>query len=67
MKTRLSASIPVVAGGINIFCDRITAKTHLKDLATADIVVGSASDLAELSRPRIIKHSARSQLAPQGE
>eukprot|EP00961_Rhodomonas_salina_P195074 2633713-Rhodomonas_salina.2 len=31
MKTTLSASIPIVDGGINIFCDGVTAKTDLKD------------------------------------
>eukprot|EP00961_Rhodomonas_salina_P000998 14173-Rhodomonas_salina.1 len=35
MKTRLTASIPIVAGGVNIFCDGVTAKTDLKDGACA--------------------------------
>jgi len=34
MKTTLTASIPIVAGGINIFCDDLTAKTDLKDVNT---------------------------------
>jgi len=53
-KTTLSASIPTVQGGFNIFCDTVTAKTDLKDVAKAEIVVGSASTLAELSRLTII-------------
>eukprot|EP00961_Rhodomonas_salina_P119277 1605065-Rhodomonas_salina.1 len=66
MKTTLSASIPVVAGGINIFCDGITAKTDLKDVANADIVVGSASSDAELTRLRILEDVASTQLATAG-
>lgn len=31
MKTTLTASIPVVAGGVNSFCDQIIAKTDLQD------------------------------------
>lgn len=67
MKTTLSASIPVVRGGINIFCDAITAKTDLKDVANVDIVVGSAVSLVELSRLRIVSDVASSQLNVQGE
>eukprot|EP00961_Rhodomonas_salina_P118128 1589889-Rhodomonas_salina.1 len=37
MKTTLTASIPIVAGGINIFCDGVTAKTDLKDVANVDV------------------------------
>jgi hypothetical protein len=50
VKTTLTASIPVVAGGLNIFCDGVLAKTTLRDVADADIVVGTASDMSELSR-----------------
>jgi len=64
MKTTLSASIPVVRGGVNIFCDGITAKTDLKDVANADIVVGSAVNASELSRLRIKADIASTQLAP---
>eukprot|EP00961_Rhodomonas_salina_P297721 3937436-Rhodomonas_salina.1 len=64
MKTTLTASIPVVRGGINIFCDGITAKTDLKDVANADIVVGSAVNASELSRLRIKTDIASTQLAP---
>jgi len=53
-KTTLSASIPVVEGGINIFCDSITAKTDLKDVAYSKIYVGSAESVDELSRLRIV-------------
>ena len=62
MKTTLSASIPIVDGGLNIFCDGVTAKTDLKDVATADIIVGSASDTDELSRLRVIKDVTSSNL-----
>merc|ERR1711966_429266 len=50
MKTTLSASIPIVQGGINIFCDGIAAKTDLREVADVDIVVGTAKDSSELSR-----------------
>jgi len=63
MKTTLTASIPIVSGGINIFCDGVTAKTDLKNVANADIVVGSAKDLNELSRLRIIKDVASTALS----
>jgi len=64
MKTTLTASIPVVEGGINIFCDGLVSKTDLKDVSNADIVVGSASSLEELSRLRIKKDIASTQLDP---
>eukprot|EP00961_Rhodomonas_salina_P269453 3640498-Rhodomonas_salina.4 len=78
MKTTLTASIPVVAGGINIFCDGITAKTDLKDgarqplrdarapLANVDIIVGSAFNATELTRLRILVDVASTQLDPNG-
>eukprot|EP00961_Rhodomonas_salina_P269592 3642214-Rhodomonas_salina.1 len=62
MKTTLDASIPIVAGGINIFCDGITAKTDLKDVANADIIVGSAANATELTRLRIIEDVANTNL-----
>jgi len=64
MKTTLSASIPVVAGGINIFCDGLVSKTDLRDVADVDIVVGSAVNATELSRLRIMKDIASTQLDP---
>jgi len=64
MKTTLTASIPVVAGGVNIFCDGITAKTDLKDVANADIIIGSAGLDAELSRLRILVDVASTDLGP---
>eukprot|EP00961_Rhodomonas_salina_P093416 1257196-Rhodomonas_salina.1 len=69
MKTTLSASVPVVRGGINIFCDGITAKTDLrvKDVANVHIIVGSAASVAELSRLQIVKDAASTQLSPRGE
>jgi len=63
MKTTLTASIPIVAGGINIFCDGYTAKTDLKDVANVDIVVGSAADDNELTRLRILEDIASTDLA----
>eukprot|EP00961_Rhodomonas_salina_P170950 2304978-Rhodomonas_salina.1 len=65
MKTTLSASIPVVAGGVNIFCDQITAKTDLKDVVNVDIVVGSAGVEAEISRLRILEDIASTDLVPE--
>eukprot|EP00961_Rhodomonas_salina_P113913 1532049-Rhodomonas_salina.1 len=65
MKTTLTASIPVIDGGINIFCDGLVSKTDLKDVANADIVVGSASSSAEFSRLRIKKDIASTQLDSQ--
>jgi len=63
VKTTLTASIPIVDGGINIFCDGIVAKTDLKDVANADIIVGSAKNGNELTRLRIIKDIASTDLA----
>lgn len=65
MKTTLTASIPVVAGGINVFCDGITAKTDLQDVANVHIVVGSAVNASELSRLRIKENIASTQLDPE--
>eukprot|EP00961_Rhodomonas_salina_P101647 1367359-Rhodomonas_salina.3 len=62
MKTTLEASIPIVDGGVNIFCDGITAKTDLKDVASADIIVGSAASRAELTRLRILQDIANTNL-----
>lgn len=62
MKTTLSAAIPVVRGGVNIFCDALVAKTDLKDVANADLIVGSASSSAELSRLRIFEDIASTNL-----
>eukprot|EP00961_Rhodomonas_salina_P207393 2799357-Rhodomonas_salina.1 len=62
MKTTLEASIPIVDGGVNIFCDGITAKTDLKDVASADIIVGSAANVTELTRLRIIEDIANTNL-----
>mmetsp|Transcript_47566 Transcript_47566/g.97251 ORF Transcript_47566/g.97251 Transcript_47566/m.97251 type:complete len:1470 (+) Transcript_47566:139-4548(+) len=63
MKTTLSASIPVVDGGVNIFCDGITAKTDLKDVVNADIVVGSAGFKEELARLTILQDIANTDLS----
>jgi hypothetical protein len=65
MKTTLSASIPIVTGGINIFCDGLTAKTDLRDVADVDIVVGTANGLAELSRLMIKTDVTDSALNPE--
>jgi hypothetical protein len=62
MKTTLSASIPIVAGGVNTFCDGVTAKTDLKDVADVDIIVGTANSDAELTRLRILSNLASTQL-----
>eukprot|EP00286_Rhodomonas_abbreviata_P019716 CAMPEP_0181309238 /NCGR_PEP_ID=MMETSP1101-20121128/11908_1 /TAXON_ID=46948 /ORGANISM="Rhodomonas abbreviata, Strain Caron Lab Isolate" /LENGTH=1439 /DNA_ID=CAMNT_0023415711 /DNA_START=17 /DNA_END=4336 /DNA_ORIENTATION=+ len=62
MKTTLSASIPVVEGGVNIFCDGLTSKTDLKDVVDVDIVVGSAEDGSELARLPIKANIASTQL-----
>lgn len=52
-KTTITAAIPVVQGGINIFCDGIAAATDLTDVARAVIIVGSAEDESEITRLRI--------------
>eukprot|EP00961_Rhodomonas_salina_P031693 427301-Rhodomonas_salina.1 len=62
MKTTLLASIPVVDGGVNIFCDGITAKTDLKDVADMDLVIGTASNATELTRLTIYQDIASSNL-----
>jgi len=63
VKTTLFGSIPVVEGGINIFCDGVRAKTDLVDVANADIVVGTAASQSELSRLRILKDIASTSLS----
>jgi len=62
MKTTLSASIPIVDGGFNIFCDGVTSKTDLKDVADADIIVGSANSFDELSRIPLFSNIANTNL-----
>jgi len=62
MKTTLTASIPVVEGGVNIFCDGVTSKTDLKDVANVDLIIGSASDLDEASRLTIFTDIASTNL-----
>lgn len=63
VKTTLSASIPIVTGGVHVFCDGVTAKTDLKDVANADVIVGSAKNEDELTRLRILEDIASTQLA----
>jgi hypothetical protein len=65
MRTTLSASIPIVAGGQNIFCDGLTAKTDLRDVADVDIVVGTAANGVELSRLMIKVNVTDSALNPE--
>merc|ERR1711906_34918 len=67
MKTTLSASIPIVSGGINIFCDGIAAKTDLREVADVDIVVGTAKDSSELSNLEIKVDVTDSALNPETE
>merc|ERR1711966_508253 len=67
MRTTLSASIPIVSGGINIFCDGIAAKTDLREVADVDIVVGTAKDSSELSRLEIKVDVTDSALNPGTE
>jgi len=62
VKTTLSGSIPVVDGGLNIFCDGVRAKTDLKDVANADIVVGTAGLEEELTRLRVLENIASTSL-----
>eukprot|EP00287_Rhodomonas_sp_CCMP768_P015613 CAMPEP_0196757754 /NCGR_PEP_ID=MMETSP1091-20130531/103827_1 /TAXON_ID=302021 /ORGANISM="Rhodomonas sp., Strain CCMP768" /LENGTH=1517 /DNA_ID=CAMNT_0042106539 /DNA_START=95 /DNA_END=4648 /DNA_ORIENTATION=- len=64
-KTRLTGSIPVVEGGQNIFCDQITAKTDLVDVANLDLILGSANSDDELSRLFIKKDIASSSVTRQ--
>ena len=65
MKTTLFASIPVVAGGVNVFCDQVTAKTDLQDVVMATLVFGSANDVDELSRLKIVDDIGSSVLTPR--
>merc|ERR1711966_57249 len=67
MRTTLSASIPIVSGGINIFCDGIAAKTDLREVADVDIVVGTAKDSSELSNLEIKVDVTDSALNPETE
>eukprot|EP00286_Rhodomonas_abbreviata_P027165 CAMPEP_0181304788 /NCGR_PEP_ID=MMETSP1101-20121128/9353_1 /TAXON_ID=46948 /ORGANISM="Rhodomonas abbreviata, Strain Caron Lab Isolate" /LENGTH=1307 /DNA_ID=CAMNT_0023410601 /DNA_START=14 /DNA_END=3937 /DNA_ORIENTATION=- len=65
MKTTLTASIPVVDGGVNLFCDGVVAKTDLKDVAKATLIIGTASTPAELLRLTIFEDIANSAMSPQ--
>merc|ERR1711906_19338 len=67
MRTTLSAPIPIVQGGINIFCDGIAAKTDLREVADVDIVVGTAKDSSELSNLEIKVDVTDSALNPETE
>lgn len=61
MKTTLTASIPIVDGGVNIFCDGVTAKTDLKDVVSATLIIGTASSDTELSRLTIFTDIANTE------
>jgi len=52
-KTTLTASVPVIPGGQNIFCDGIIGRSDLNDIARAVVLVGSAQDESELSQIQI--------------
>eukprot|EP00286_Rhodomonas_abbreviata_P019523 CAMPEP_0181303338 /NCGR_PEP_ID=MMETSP1101-20121128/8501_1 /TAXON_ID=46948 /ORGANISM="Rhodomonas abbreviata, Strain Caron Lab Isolate" /LENGTH=1216 /DNA_ID=CAMNT_0023408897 /DNA_START=61 /DNA_END=3711 /DNA_ORIENTATION=- len=62
MKTTLTASIPIVEGGVNIFCDGLVAKTDLKDVAKVHLIVGSASTESEMSRLTILEDIASTSM-----
>eukprot|EP00286_Rhodomonas_abbreviata_P024878 CAMPEP_0181303972 /NCGR_PEP_ID=MMETSP1101-20121128/8872_1 /TAXON_ID=46948 /ORGANISM="Rhodomonas abbreviata, Strain Caron Lab Isolate" /LENGTH=1212 /DNA_ID=CAMNT_0023409639 /DNA_START=371 /DNA_END=4009 /DNA_ORIENTATION=- len=65
MKTTLFSSIPVVQGGVNIFCDAITSKTDLQEVVDAVLVVGSAATPGEFERIRVFDNMASSTLGPK--
>mmetsp|Transcript_28804 Transcript_28804/g.68867 ORF Transcript_28804/g.68867 Transcript_28804/m.68867 type:complete len:1587 (+) Transcript_28804:96-4856(+) len=65
MKTTLFASIPVVQGGRQIFCDAITAKTDLQDVVNATLMFGSGNGQDELTRLRIFEDIGSSVLEPR--
>eukprot|EP00961_Rhodomonas_salina_P006255 84725-Rhodomonas_salina.1 len=65
LKTTLTSTVPVVAGGVNVFCDGITAKTDLTDVVTVDLILGSASSSDELSRLQVMSDIGASVLRPQ--
>jgi hypothetical protein len=64
-KTRLTGNVPVVTGGRNIFCDLVTAKTDLVDVADLDLIIGTARSGAELSRLSIKEDLANSMVNRQ--
>eukprot|EP00286_Rhodomonas_abbreviata_P011166 CAMPEP_0181331448 /NCGR_PEP_ID=MMETSP1101-20121128/24503_1 /TAXON_ID=46948 /ORGANISM="Rhodomonas abbreviata, Strain Caron Lab Isolate" /LENGTH=1819 /DNA_ID=CAMNT_0023440901 /DNA_START=147 /DNA_END=5606 /DNA_ORIENTATION=+ len=51
--TKLNAAIPVTQAGIQRSCDSTQAATDLKQVADADLIIGSASSIVELERLRI--------------
>lgn len=53
-KTTLTANVPIVAGGVNIFCDAFVAKTDLLDVASADLLVGSTNGLTAGMRRELL-------------
>jgi len=63
LKTTLFVSVPVVPGGVNIFCDSVAARTDLKSVADAVIVVGSADSEEELERLTIIGGPGQKSIA----
>jgi len=64
-KTTLRASIPVVEGGINLFCDAVGAKSDLAEVADVTIVYGSANTESEFNNLRVEDKLAATALSPQ--
>lgn len=64
-RTKVQASIPVVEGGINQFCDLVAAKTDLQDVANVDIVIGTAMTYDKISRLRILTDVASTGATPR--
>jgi len=50
----VKAQIPVVRGGVNTWCAARTEAIGLDDVASVDIMIGSAMDYSELSRLQIM-------------
>jgi len=65
MKTTLFAAIPVVEGGVQIFCDEIVAKVDLQDVVNATLLFGTANSEAELTRLRMFADIGDSVLTPR--
>mmetsp|Transcript_8825 Transcript_8825/g.14171 ORF Transcript_8825/g.14171 Transcript_8825/m.14171 type:complete len:1413 (-) Transcript_8825:110-4348(-) len=65
IKTTLRGSIPIVEGGVNIFCDSLVAKTDLQDVVAVHIIMGSAESEGEWSRLSIHENVGDSTLDSQ--
>mmetsp|Transcript_21911 Transcript_21911/g.33440 ORF Transcript_21911/g.33440 Transcript_21911/m.33440 type:complete len:1416 (-) Transcript_21911:146-4393(-) len=55
-KSTISGAIPVVPGGVQIFCRALTDRVTLEDAIDVDLILGSANNTAELNRLRLFEN-----------